>query len=58
VRTLIVKDDGDLRRIERAIAELEARPAAERLRKTCLLQALHEQRVELRRWSRHRDTTD
>ncbi len=41
---LIVRDNPQLRRIERAIAEFEARPAAERMRKQTLLAALHEER--------------
>jgi hypothetical protein len=49
MRVLIVRDDGELRRIERAIAEFEGRPPAERLRKSCLLQALHHERAELLR---------
>jgi hypothetical protein len=49
MRVLIVHDDGDLRRIDRAIAEFEGRPAGERLRRSCLLQALHEERAELLR---------
>ncbi len=49
MRLLIVRDDGDLRRIERAIAEFEGRPPSERLRKSCLLQALHQERQELLR---------
>jgi hypothetical protein len=49
MRVLIVRDDGELRRIDRAIAEFEGRPAAERLRKSCLLQALHQGRAELLR---------
>jgi hypothetical protein len=48
---LIVKDDGELRRVERAIAEFEARPPMERLRKSCLLQALYAEREELLRLS-------
>jgi hypothetical protein len=51
---LIVKDDGELRRIERTIAEFEARPPMERLRKSCLLQALYAERDELLRVSPQR----
>jgi hypothetical protein len=46
---LIVRDDRELRRIERAIAELEARPMAERHRMQSLLQALRNERAELTR---------
>jgi hypothetical protein len=46
---LIVRSDRELRRIERAIAEIESRPAAERLRKAVLLQALITERAELTR---------
>jgi len=49
MRELIVKDDGELRRIERAIAEFEARQPAERLRRTALLDALRRQRADLLR---------
>lgn len=51
MRALIVRDDGELRRIERVIAEFEGRPPAERLRKSCLLQALRRERAELLRCS-------
>jgi hypothetical protein len=54
MRELIVNDDGELRRIERALAELEARPAAERLRKVFLLRALRRQKAELLRASPER----
>jgi len=53
MRALIVKDDGELRRIERAIAEFEARQPAERLRRTSLLEALRRQRAELLRYGPH-----
>jgi hypothetical protein len=46
---LIVRSDRELRRVERAIAELEARPAADRLRVQVLLQALMNERAELTR---------
>jgi hypothetical protein len=46
---LIVRDDGQLRRIERALAELERRPAAEQqTRKQMLLRALEWRRSELK----------
>ncbi|HEX7969564.1 MAG TPA: hypothetical protein VF502_15185 [Stellaceae bacterium] len=44
---LIVWDNPQLRRVERAIAEFEARPAAERMRKQLLLSALHRERAEI-----------
>lgn len=44
---LIVRENPQLRRIERAIADLEARPAAERLRKQTLLTALYAERAEI-----------
>lgn len=49
MRVLIATDDGQLARIERAIAEFEARPAAERMRKVFLLAALRRERAELQR---------
>jgi hypothetical protein len=51
---LIVNDDGEIRRIERAIAEFEARSPMERLRMSCLLQALYAEREELLRVSPQR----
>ena len=44
---LIVVDDGQLGRVERAIAALEARPQAERLRLTALRRALESERAAL-----------
>ena len=44
---LIVRENPQLRRIERAIAELEARPAAEQMRKQTLLTALYTERAEI-----------
>jgi hypothetical protein len=44
---LIVREDPALRRIERAISELEARPPAEQLRKRSLLAALYLERAEI-----------
>jgi hypothetical protein len=44
---LIVRENPQLRRIERAIAEFEARPAAEKMRKQILLSALHTERAEI-----------
>jgi hypothetical protein len=49
MRSLIVKDDGDLHRLERAIAEFKSRPPAEQLRKHFLLDALRRERTSLRR---------
>ncbi len=53
MRTLIARDDGQLRRLESAIAALEARPPAERRRTHLLLQALENERAELLRYSPH-----
>jgi hypothetical protein len=44
---LIIQDDRELRRVERALAEFEARPASERMRKQVLLQALASERARL-----------
>jgi hypothetical protein len=44
---LIVRENPQLRRIERAIAEFEARPAPEKMRKKMLLTALHLERAEI-----------
>jgi hypothetical protein len=44
---LIVRENPQLRRIERAIAALEARPATERMRKQTLLAALYTERAEI-----------
>lgn len=44
---LIVRENPQLRRIERTIAELEARPAAEKMRKQMLLTALYAERAEI-----------
>ena len=44
---LIVKGNPQLRRIERAIAEFKARPAAEQMRKQTLLTALYAERAEI-----------
>ncbi len=44
---LIVRDNPQLRRIERAIAELEAKPAVEQMRKQTLLAALYRERDEI-----------
>jgi hypothetical protein len=44
---LIVRENPQLRRIERAIAELEARPAVEQMRKRSLLTALYSERAEI-----------
>jgi hypothetical protein len=44
---LIVRGDPALRRIERAIAEFEARPPAEQMRKRSLLMALETERAEI-----------
>jgi hypothetical protein len=44
---LIVRENPQLRRIERAIAEFQARPAAEQMRKQGLLTALYTERAEI-----------
>ena len=44
---LIVRENPQLRRIERAIAELEAQPHAEQLRKKTLLVALQTERAAI-----------
>ncbi len=54
MRTLIARDDQQLRRLESAIAALEARPPAERNRAYLLLQALESERAELLRYSPQR----
>lgn len=53
MRALIVADDGQLDRIERALAEFESQPIAAQLRKTALLQALRQEKAELLRYSPH-----
>lgn len=53
MRVLVVKDDGQLRRIERAIAEIEARPPMEQRRKACLLRGPPRERETLLRESRY-----
>jgi hypothetical protein len=49
MRSLIAHDDGQLRRLESAIAAFHTRPAAERDRFVALLAALEEERAELTR---------
>ena len=44
---LIVRENPQLRRIERTIAELEAQPQAEQLRKRTLLVALRAERAAI-----------
>ena len=46
-KALIVRENPQLRRIERAIAELEARPATEQMRRQSLLTALYCEREEI-----------
>lgn len=53
MRALIVADDGQLDRIERALAELESQPLAAQLRKAALLRALRQEKAELLRYSPH-----
>ncbi len=50
MRTLIAHDDGQLRRLDSAIAALQARPPAERSRASHLLRALESERAELLRY--------
>jgi len=54
MRNLIVHDDGQLRRLDSAIAAFQTRPAAERDRFAALLAALVEERAELTRAGAHR----
>jgi hypothetical protein len=54
MRELVVKDDGQLGRIERAIAAFERRPACDQMRMQGLLQALYAEQHELRRFARPR----
>ena len=44
---LIVRENPQLRRVERAIAELEAQPYVEQLRKRTLLTALQAERAAI-----------
>jgi hypothetical protein len=53
MRALIVANNGQLDRIERTLAEIETLPLAVQLRKTALLQALRQEKVELLRYSPH-----
>jgi hypothetical protein len=52
MRSLIALDYTQLKRIQEAIAVLEARPAAEQIRKRHLLNALQQEEKELRRYCR------
>ncbi len=55
MRELIVKDDGQLRRVERAIAGFMGRSPCDQMRMQPLLHALYAERDELlRAGSRHR----
>jgi hypothetical protein len=54
MRVLIVHDDGQLRRIESAIAAIEARLPPERNRATSLLAALEAEKQELLRHNTRR----
>ncbi len=47
---LIARDDGQLRRVERGIAQFKGRPAAEQRKMACLLAALHSERAALLRY--------
>ena len=51
MRTLVARDDGQLNRVEAAIAGLKARPPAERNRLTMLLSALESEKAEILRHS-------
>jgi hypothetical protein len=51
---LIVSDDGQLGRVERAIAALQARPQTDRMRLTSLLRALELERMALQCSARRR----
>lgn len=53
MRALIANDDGQLRRIEQTIANIEARPQAERDRMSLLLAALQTERTHILRYSRN-----
>src|SRR3954447_21897604 len=54
MQELIIGDDGQLGRVERAIAALEGRAARDQMRMQELLQALHAEQNELRRYVRRR----
>jgi hypothetical protein len=47
---LIVGENPQLRRIERAIADFKARPEAEQMRKQTLLTALYAERAAIAGW--------
>lgn len=47
LKVLIAKDDGQLRRIDRSIAEIEAAPASQKQYKLSLLRALQTERAHL-----------
>ena len=49
MRELILRDDRELRRIENAIATIERASESDKLRRHCLLAALHAERQELLR---------
>jgi hypothetical protein len=51
MRTLIARDDIQLRRLESAIARMEGRPAAEQRKMSCLLAALRSERAEILHYS-------
>jgi len=51
---LIVRDDGQMRRIDAAIAALKALPTAQQQRRFCLLQALQNEREEIVKIGRRR----
>jgi hypothetical protein len=54
MRELIVKDDGQLRRLEHSIAAIECRSGGDQMRVQSLLHALYAEREELKRYCRPR----
>jgi hypothetical protein len=54
MRVLIARDDGQLQKLESAIADFNSRSQAERDRFSALVAALEEERDQIRRVSSHR----
>lgn len=54
MRALICHDDDQLRRVESAIAAIEAAPPGQRQTKLALLAALHIERASLLQYAKHR----
>jgi hypothetical protein len=50
MRELIVRDDGQMRRVEHAIAAIECRSICDQMRIQSLLHALYAEREELKRY--------